>query len=469
MRNPRQDDVLARPYRTLIAAFAAWKVFLFAIAAGSFVGGAYDTSAALAVLGNHGEGDGSMAPSIAGNIATRFASWDAIYYVTAARRGYHFEQEWAFGAALPKTIHTVIRVLTHLGFVSTPLGEGEGSAVLETLVGVAIANLFHLLSAIVLFRLGLLVWRTHPQGRTLSLVAALLHVISPAGLFLTAPYAESGCALFSFTGYLLYAHSCLAPEDRPNQRDGYVILAGGSFGLATAFRSNGILNGIPFAWECLELLPRLFSLVAGSGARPASATTADTVRRILALGVGGVAVAAGSVVPQAVAYGHFCSASAAAGEPRRQWCESLVPSIYTFVQRHYWNVGFLRYWTLSNIPLFLLAAPMLAILVKSGLDHLVPAGRLSAEKKAAAPPEVSGCLATLVRAAATTQVMLAVLALSTYHVQIISRVSSGYPLWYWWLAGSIVGGQKLGSQIVVFMVMYASIQGALFVSFLPPA
>lgn len=88
------------------------------------------------------------------------------------------------------------------------------------------------------------------------------------------------------------------------------------------------------------------------------------------------------------------------------------------------------------------------------------------------------------RSAAAEQVLLAVLAVSTYHVQIITRISSGYPLWYWWLAQLLIGGdgdmqqqqkkqqqkkKQLGKGIVVFMVMYAAIQGVLFTSFLPPA
>ncbi len=76
-----------------------------------------------------------------------------------------------------------------------------------------------------------------------------------------------------------------------------------------------------------------------------------------------------------------------------------------------------------------------------------------------------------IRSTALSQLTLAVLATTSYHVQIITRISSGYPLWYFWLA-AMLGSPKnagLGSKIVVFMVMYATIQGALFASFLPPA
>lgn len=168
-----------------------------------------------------------------------------------------------------------------------------------------------------LYRLGLEAW--HDQ--VLALVAAILHILSPAGLFLSAPYAESSCALLTFSGYLLFARARRAGQS-PIGRDGYTILSGILFGLATACRSNGILNGIPFAWEVLRHLPRL------------SQRPVDTVRRLSALGVGGVCVGAGSIVPQAVAYLRFCSG--ASGLEPRPWCQGYLPSIYAFVQQHYW-------------------------------------------------------------------------------------------------------------------------------------
>lgn len=203
--------------------------------------------------------------------------------------------------------------LVYLGVLAP--GGGREGAVAEAVAGIAVANVAHLAAALVLYHLGLVVWR----DPTLALVAALLHVLSPAGLFLSAPYAESSFALLSFSGYLLFALGCRA-EGRPARRDLYTILAGVLFGLATAFRSNGILNGIPFAWEVVRHLPRL------------SQRPTDTLRRLVALGVGGVAVAAGSLGPQAVAYLRFCSGTS---EPR-PWCQGYAPSIYTFVQQHYW-------------------------------------------------------------------------------------------------------------------------------------
>lgn len=87
---------------------------------------------------------------------------------------------------------------------------------------------------------------------------------------------------------------------------------------------------------------------------------------------------------------------------------------------------------------------------------------------------------------ALPQLALVVLALTTIHVQIITRLSSGYPVWYFVLARDIMEGPTttrssgerkwwhmssyaLASWTVRWMVMYALIQGVLFASFLPPA
>ncbi|KAK4166648.1 GPI mannosyltransferase 2 [Cladorrhinum sp. PSN259] len=440
--NSPPPSLPSHPYLTILKTFVAWKVFLFAITLGAalLTGDAYDTSGSLVVRQIHQPYGNFMS-----QVAARFTSWDAIYFVTQARRGYRFEQEWAFGAGLPTVVRGLLFGLQSIGFV----GETEGeSALHEALAGVFVSNTAHLLSAFVLYRLGCLVL----GNRKRSLLSAVLHIFSPAGLFLSAPYAESSFALLSFLGYLLFALSSVS-ERQPVYRDSGFILSGILFGLATAFRSNGILNGIPFAWEVIRHLPNL----------PRSPV--DTVRRLIALGVGGVCVAAGTAIPQAFAYQRLCSGASDVGGELRPWCQKLLPSIYTFVQEYYWNTGFLRYWTLPNIPLFLLAAPMLAILVKSGVDQLT----LAREPQQQQETSESAQLFALLQSTAAIQVILAVLAMTMYHVQIITRISSGYPLWYWWLAGRLSRGEKTASHIVKFMVVYASIQGVLFASFLPPA
>ncbi|WYZ38053.1 hypothetical protein EsH8_II_001559 [Colletotrichum jinshuiense] len=429
----------SHPRQTLIAAFLAWKALLLAVALGSAVAPSYDTSTTLMLQRN--ESDLS--------IVTRLTRWDALYFTQSARRGYLFEQEWAFNAGLPTIVSGLVSLAKLLGL------EGDDTGALEGAFSIAVAHAAHLLAALTLHGLTLKLF-SRPR---LAFLAALLHVLSPAGLFLSAPYAESLCAFFSFAGYHVLASASGAPKGSLRWT-GAQILAGGIFGLATASRSNGLLNGIPFAVECLLILPPLL----------ASPTSLKNFAALFGPVVGGLFVAAGSVVPQALAWLRYCSGASEA----RPWCARTVPSIYTFVQEHYWGVGLFRYWTLSNVPLFILAAPMLGLLIVSGWDVLKRPSGLA--RTPTAPGKQGGdTTSTLVFSMAASQVLLAALAITTYHVQIITRISSGYAVWYWWAAGCLLDGgadgkrRALGARVVTFSILYAMIQGALFASFLPPA
>lgn len=150
----------------------------------------------------------------------------------------------------------------------------------------------------------------------------------------------------------------------------------------------------------------------------------------------------------------------------------------------------MKYWTLSNLPLFLLAAPMLYIMTRSSIwawnwhrtvssTHLDkhPSNSHAATRDG---ERNSSATATgdIVKKLLLPQLVLAVLALTSYHVQIITRLSSGYPVWYWWLACLTLDDEKMrifGSSwrsariVSSWMIGYALIQAGLFASFLPPA
>ena len=132
------------------------------------------------------------------------------------------------------------------------------------------------------------------------------------------------------------------------------------------------------------------------------------------------------------------------------------------------NVGLFRYWTLSNLPLFLLAAPALVILSYSAID-LMYAPRLLSTVKPKSSEKVSLRDKTTVVALALPQLLIAILALTSYHVQIITRLSSGYPLWYIWLASRMESRARMTQITIRWMVVYALLQAGLYAGFLPPA
>ncbi|KAM0241648.1 hypothetical protein ACHAPO_001339 [Fusarium lateritium] len=414
----------SRPILSLTTIFAAWKGFLLSIALGASIGPDYDTSTSLFF---------DIIHSVSTPLATRLTRWDALYFMHDAVNGKVYEQEWAFGIGMPAAVRGICSLL--------------GLRHWEPIVAIAISHVSHLIAVLALYQLTVVLC----NDRKLAYIASAVHVFSPAGLFISAPYAESPYACMSFIGNLLYAISIKNSPDSL-KRNISVIGAGLACGISCTLRSNGLFGGVLFAVEAVKCLLAL-----------RDSFTICKILRLIAPVIGGILVAIGFVMPQVLAWMRYCNGD---GE-QRSWCGQRIPSIYTFVQAEYWDVGFLKYWTPNQIPLFLLAAPMLTILLKSGTETMREPSR-GLRAMIVGTDEQSRLL---VRTLAAIQTLLAILAITNYHVQIISRLSSGYPVWYWWVASCLMDKQRqsLGYGVVVFITMYAAIQGGLFASFLPPA
>jgi phosphatidylinositol glycan class V len=129
----------------------------------------------------------------------------------------------------------------------------------------------------------------------------------------------------SFAGSLLFVKSGTAKRHNTIGDDMLVVLSGMCFGIATTFRSNGILNGLLLLEEAVKILWSLrYSFDFA------------TIRRLVFTGVGGLCVAGGFFLPQYIAYTEYCREVNVSA--LRPWCDQTVPSIYTFVQDYYWYV-----------------------------------------------------------------------------------------------------------------------------------
>lgn len=110
--------------------------------------------------------------------------------------------------------------------------------------------------------------------------------------------------------------------------------------------------------------------------------------------------------------------------------------------------------------------------------HDASVGSSSRDRAAAAGLPADSFVQRYLRRLAVPQAILAVLALSNFHVQIINRISSGYPLWYLAVAAMTADRAPVhlsrnvyvrSETVVRLMIMYAIVQTGLFASFLPPA
>ena len=358
--------------------------------------------------------------------------------------------------------------------------------------GILLSHLSHAVSTMILYHLSKTIAPAFTSFRSNGLsstppfpfIVSLLHIVSPAGIFLSAPYAESPFAALTFLAHFLQAHALKAHFSyQRTKRDTYLLLSGITCGVATTFRSNGILNILTYLYLAL-----LFPTEEPS--------KLHQLHYITILGISCFFTALGSIIPQALAWHEYCflepnvttarelmSACIHKGSrnPSLQinygectthldrvllkpnWCNQTIPSIYTYVQEHYWDVGFLRYWTLSNIPLFILAAPVLILMAISAWKCLVllrwPIALVgdahneerkrqdqgSKESRFTPSPDPAEAVQhpqttplLLLHAIALPQVILTFLALILYHIQIITRLSSAYPVMYWYLASLIL-------------------------------
>ena len=204
-------------------------------------------------------------------------------------------------------------------------GNTQPSLHYYVLIGIIASSVCHLLSVLVLYRLLTVV--LEPQRRQIiPFIAAVLHILTPASLFMCAPYAEAMFSFLNFAGMLFYAQSRTMAETGKSsfEEDLLKISSGLFFAVATLMRSNGLLSGTIFLYDVARYVPRLMSLQL----------SVHDVRRVTVTCVAGVLIALGFTGPQYLAYVEFCYRGSGAGT--RPWCEKSVPSIYTWVQSHYW-------------------------------------------------------------------------------------------------------------------------------------
>nr|XP_020838879.1 GPI mannosyltransferase 2 isoform X2 [Phascolarctos cinereus] len=312
--------------------------------------------------------------------------WDAEHFLFIAEHGYIYEHSFAFFPGFPLALRAGAELL---------LWPLQGLLTLRSrllLTAVLLNSLCSVLAASALYHLGCLVLRC----RRLAFLSALLFCLSPANVFLASGYSESLFALLVFR----------AMSQLERGRGGWGMLL---FALATGVRSNGIINaGFLFHAQCRDFL-----------SSPSPGGLRGTLQRLLRLVAFLLLVSLGVGFPfalfQLYAYSQFCQPHLphlipeplvqlakdkgyrvpAGNQP--SWCTWRLPLIYTYVQDVYWNVGFLRYFELRQVPNFLLAGPVAMLgawaawtYVTANLQHCLTLGLLRnkgrGDKKPGKPP-----------------------------------------------------------------------------------
>lgn len=210
------------------------------------------------------------------------------------------------------------------------MSGAEGGQINTALVGVVLSHVAHYLSVLALYRLSVNIFgHATAAQKLICFLSAALHIISPAGAFLSAPYGESIFSLLNFTGFYLYTSALINEHNGITfSRDIQVLTAAVLFALATIVRSNGILSGFLFAYDACMV----------AWATLTQGLSLHKTRRLAVIILGGCIVALGIIVPQILAYRTYCVSDTYL----RPWCSSSLPSIYGWVQGHYWYAILLR-------------------------------------------------------------------------------------------------------------------------------
>lgn len=372
------------------------------------------------------------------NFVLPMIRWDAVHMLAIAKDGYVSELQFAFFPFLPMVSRfTGLFFYNFCGFKSFVSIEP-----LIAFIALFITNSFHFLASIVLYNLTQLLFKSSKFAKT----TALLFIFNAAVVQLSAMYTEAPFAFFTFSG--LYAFYCKRQ-----------FIASLCWALAASTRSNGVVLIGFFAYD---LLSTIFK----------ETSTLKVIQKIIFTAVYSLISVSGFLAFQFYAFKTFCLIE----NPTRPWCKWTIPNIYSFVQKEYWNVGFLNYFRFKQIPNFLVATPMIiicctAVYLYFDYDHIrfLSLGLTQSNKKIRRTsktrlPFFDGCV--------LPHIYLLIFMLFTNifiaHVQIITRVFTFMPVVYWFMAHIMMNFSKaIRYRLLIFIALYGLI--VIFSLNYPPA
>jgi len=218
------------------------------------------------------------------------------------------------------------------------------------------------------------------------------------------------------------------------------------FALAAGFRSNGGLLAVYVPWSLL-----VDPLLLNSTLPRPSVVFRACFHALIPL--------LPSLFHQLNAYRIFCVSTSRTSAEQSPWCNHLIPSIYAHVQRAYWHVGFLSYWTPAQLPNIALALPLLVPLLWYSASHL---SLLLRGKSGGLRPSTT-------TAHAVHALVLGITLLTNAHTQIALRLLPSLPSTYWSAATLLIERPRWGRAYVVWAVLWGIASIILWASFLPPA
>lgn len=315
-----------------------------------------------------------MVDKIIFHIFGGFLRWDAQYFVHISIYGYTYENSLAFFPLYPILIR-IISNFFHIFFVFISIEA------IVLLISIIFNVIVFVLSCEVLYRITCLAFNDTRFGYKV----VLLFCYNPASIFFVAPYTE---CLYSFLTFRVIL-SCLTLFKKYEKCGFEVNISNGRVIIETALsavtRSNGVLN--------IGFLIFTFICLMKKSLRGPQKLHSKCLYFLKYLGII-LFFSFLSLVPffiyQLYCYKQFCTdfyvdmpkkvmyyadhhnyiLPGQFSKYNQTWCYNNIPLAYSYVQDHYWNVGFLRYYEFKQIPNFILAIPVIIIILKNCVFHL---------------------------------------------------------------------------------------------------
>lgn len=365
--------------------------------------------------------------------------WDGEYFLHIARYGYTYENTLAFYPLYPAMIRIIAVVLTKI----FPSFNIQSSMIVAAIL---INFVCFIKSTIVFYDLTERVF----LSTITAYKAAILYCINPASIFFSALYSESMFTYLTFY-IMLGSIKCMSTI--------YFPLA-----LSILVRSNGVINiGFPIYFglknlcnseriekrkrDVLSILWHILKLIKLKNYFAILSTIIISLSPLVLL--------------QMYNYMKFCTSTfydnsllpvhilqyakennlILPGRTDSIWCNASVPLAYSYVQKTYWNVGFLRYYKFKQIPNFILAIPILYIMLQcikefvyEYRDELYLLGFFDNKEKSKNTIKVKKYPLNMF-VFVVHGLFLTIFCLFFVHIQVSTRLlASATPLMYWYCA-----------------------------------
>lgn len=300
-----------------------------------------------------------------------FLRWDAQYYMHIAKNGYTYENSIAFPPLYPVTVRLIAiflqNFITCVNFDSLLLLI---FFIFNSIIFIKAATTLYELSEILLYP-------------SIAYKSAVLFSFNPASVFFSAPYTETLFSYLTFKSILNCLQFYRKYSDKAtvaNINDLFFILP---ISLSTCTRSNGVLNTGFFIYM-------LICLFIDNFPKNHIMQFIFIIKYLLLMFMYILLSLLPFLLYQQFCFDTFCKdfnvvlpeyvknygneqGFVLPGEHSKHnqsWCAKEIPVAYSYVQEHYWNVGFLRYYEFKQIPNFVLATPILALVICNCLLYL---------------------------------------------------------------------------------------------------